>query len=41
MKLKHEFSAEKNQQLIKERGISFEDIIAAIEASRIRDNHSS
>lgn len=27
----YEFSAEKNQQLIKERGISFEEVIAAIE----------
>lgn len=29
-KLQYEFSAEKNQQLINTRGISFEEIIAAI-----------
>lgn len=30
-KPQYEFSAEKNQQLIRERGISFEEVIAAIE----------
>jgi len=30
-KPKYEFSAEKNQLLIKERGISFEDIISALD----------
>jgi uncharacterized DUF497 family protein len=32
-----EFSAEKNQQLIKERGISFEDIVAALANGKLLD----
>lgn len=32
-----EFSAEKNQQLIKERGISFEEIIVAVEEGKLLD----
>jgi uncharacterized DUF497 family protein len=31
----YEFSADKNQQLIKERGISFEDVIVAIEEGAV------
>ena len=33
----YEFSAEKNQQLISERGISFEEIISAIEEDLVLD----
>jgi hypothetical protein len=33
--LQYEFSPDKNQQLIKERGVSFEDVIAAIEAGTV------
>lgn len=33
----YEFSAEKNQQLINERGISFEEVIAAIEEGALLD----
>jgi uncharacterized DUF497 family protein len=33
----YEFSAEKNQLLIKERGISFEDVIAALDAGKLLD----
>lgn len=36
-KSNYEFSAEKNQQLISERGISFEEVIAAIEEGLILD----
>lgn len=36
-KSQYEFSAEKNQQLIKERGISFEEVIATIEKGLILD----
>ncbi|MEN9449483.1 MAG: hypothetical protein RJA83_97 [Pseudomonadota bacterium] len=36
-KSNYEFSAEKNQQLISERGISFEEAIAAIEEGLILD----
>jgi hypothetical protein len=35
LKPRYEFSADKNQQLIKERGISFEDVIAAIEEGAV------
>ena len=34
---KYDFSAEKNQQLIKERGISFEEVIAAIGEGAVLD----
>ena len=33
----YDFSAEKNQQLIKERGISFEEVIAAISEGAVLD----
>jgi uncharacterized DUF497 family protein len=33
----YDFSAEKNQQLIKQRGISFEEVIMAIEQGAILD----
>lgn len=33
----YDFSAEKNQQLIKERGVSFEDAIAALNNGRLLD----
>jgi len=33
----YDFSAEKNQQLIAQRGLSFEDIIAAISDGRVLD----
>jgi hypothetical protein len=33
----YEFSAEKNQQLISERGLSFEEVIAAIEEGLVLD----
>lgn len=33
----YDFSAEKNQQLINERGISFEEVIAAIEEGGVLD----
>jgi len=33
----YHFSAEKNQQLIRERGISFEEVIAAIEEGALLD----
>ncbi len=36
-KQKYEFSAEKNQQLIRERGISFEDIVAALANDKLLD----
>lgn len=36
-KINYEFSAEKNQLLIKERGISFEDVIAALENGNLLD----
>jgi uncharacterized DUF497 family protein len=36
-KLHYDFSAEKNKQLISERGISFEEVIAAIEEGLILD----
>ena len=35
--LQYEYSADKNQLLIKERGISFEDIIAAIDGDKLLD----
>jgi len=34
---KYDFSSEKNQQLIRERGISFEEIIMAIETGALLD----
>ena len=34
---KYDFSAEKNQQLVKERSISFEEVIAAIGAGGVLD----
>ncbi len=34
---RYDFSAEKNQQLIKERGISFEEVIAAIGEGAVLD----
>ena len=36
-KIHYEFSSEKNQQLIKERDISFEDIIVALDSGGLRD----
>lgn len=33
----YDFSAEKNKQLIKERGISFEEIIAALDNDKLLD----
>src|SRR3990167_4550568 len=33
----YEFSADKNQYLIKERGISFEDVVVAIEEGALLD----
>lgn len=36
-KFNYEFSADKNQLLIKERGISFEDIIAALDNDQLLD----
>ena len=36
-KLCYEYSADKNQQLIKERGISFEEVIASIEEGAVLD----
>ncbi len=36
-KQQYDFSAEKNQQLIKERGISFEEVIAAISEGAVLD----
>ena len=33
----YEFSADKNQQLIKERGVSFEDVIAALDNNKLLD----
>jgi uncharacterized DUF497 family protein len=36
-KSEYEFSAEKNQQLIKERGISFEDVVAAFADGKLLD----
>lgn len=36
-KLHYEFAAEKNQLLIKERGISFEDVIAALDNGDLLD----
>src|SRR5687768_4812083 len=36
-KLHYEFSADKNQKLINERNISFEEVIAAIEEGRVLD----
>ncbi|OGO92793.1 MAG: toxin [Coxiella sp. RIFCSPHIGHO2_12_FULL_42_15] len=33
----YEFSAEKNQQLINERGISFDEVVAAIEEGALLD----
>jgi hypothetical protein len=36
-KLHYEFSPEKNQKLIDERNISFEEVIAAIEEGRVLD----
>lgn len=36
-KLNYEFSSEKNQSLIKERIISFEEVIAAIESGAVLD----
>lgn len=37
VKLKYEFSSEKNQQLIEERGISFEDVVAALANDKLID----
>ncbi len=36
-KIEYQFSAEKNQQLIRERNISFEEIIAAIHNGKLLD----
>jgi uncharacterized DUF497 family protein len=36
-KFEYDFSAEKNHQLIQERGISFEEVIKAIEEGRLLD----
>jgi uncharacterized DUF497 family protein len=36
-KLTYNFSAEKNQQLIKERGVSFEAVIAALDNGKLLD----
>lgn len=36
-KKSYEFSAEKNQRLIKERNISFEDVISALEGGKLVD----
>lgn len=36
-KLHYEFSADKNQQLIKERGISFEDVVSALDNGKLLD----
>jgi hypothetical protein len=36
-KVMYQFSAEKNQQLINERAISFEEIIAAIDSGKLLD----
>jgi len=36
-KTKYEFSAEKNQKLINERSISFEEVVAAIEGGAVLD----
>lgn len=33
----YEFSAEKNQHLIKERGVSFEDVVAALDNDKLLD----
>jgi uncharacterized DUF497 family protein len=33
----YEFSADKNQSLIKERGISFEDVVAALDNGKLLD----
>lgn len=35
--LHYEFSADKNQQLIKERGISFEDVVVALSNGKLLD----
>jgi hypothetical protein len=37
MNLHYEFSAEKNQQLIKERHISFEDVVIALGSGKLLD----
>src|SRR5262245_11253268 len=37
IKPQYDFSAEKNHQLIKERGISFEEVIAALSNGRLLD----
>ena len=34
---RYEFSAEKNQQLIKERGVSFEDVVTALGSGKLLD----
>lgn len=37
VKLTYNFSAEKNQQLIKERGVSFEEVITALDNGKLLD----
>ncbi len=37
VKSHYEYSADKNQLLIKERGISFEDVIAALDNGKLLD----